>query len=106
VRCGADRPTATQDKSALAQPAGEGVVVGRQDHGPVSHDPSQQAGGVGSETGVRLVEDEKARVVEDRAGDPESLLHASRELARRTVRVFGDANHFERLLDARATHLI
>src|SRR2546428_638571 len=97
---GAHRPAVTKDQGSRAQPVRERVVVGREDDRLIAHHRHQQVGGVGSQTGVRLVEDQEPWLVEDGPADRQALLHASRKLVGAPVTDHFQPDRIQHLLDA------
>ena len=57
---------------------------------------------LGIEPGGRLVDDQQARIVEERLGDADPLPHPSREAAQGARADVGEIENLEKMLDARA----
>jgi len=87
-----------QNQRAGAQPVGERVVVRGKDGSPVVHEAGKKVCGIRSQARVRLIEDQKAWVVQDGAADGQALLHASGKLSCAPVRDTREADRRQRLI--------
>ena len=102
----ADDPALLEGDDALAQRGHDLGVVGRHQHRDAELvDPQQELQDLPADERVevagRLVGDDQARVVDERAGDRRALLLAARQLVRALLRLGGQADEGEDAVDRR-----